>query len=70
MDTQSKELFDSLVAMDKEALTTEQKAFLMARRPYFNDEQRKRYADLIEEHEAGIEESTEKPSKKSKRGEE
>jgi len=69
MDTQSKELFDSLVAMDKESLTEDQKAFLMARRPYFNDEQRKRYADMIEEHEAGIEGVTEKPSKKSKKEE-
>jgi hypothetical protein len=53
MDTQSQAMFDELVAMDQEVLNDEQKGFLMARRGYFNDEQRKRYADMIKAHEAG-----------------
>lgn len=53
MDQKSQEMFDEIVAMDQEALTLEQKQFLMARRGYFNDEQKKRYADMIKLHEAG-----------------
>lgn len=54
MDAQSQEMFDNIIAMDKDTLTVDQKAFLMARRDYFNDEQRERYADMIEEHEANM----------------
>lgn len=53
MDKASQELFDQIIAMDKEALSTEQIGFLMARRSYLNDEQRKRYADMIKLHEKG-----------------
>ncbi len=53
MDKQSQEMFDAIVAMDQEVLNDEQKGFLMARRGYFNDEQRKRYADMIKLHESG-----------------
>ena len=53
MDQASKEMFDELIAMDQESLSDEQKGFLMARRSYFNDEQRKRYSKMIELHEAG-----------------
>jgi hypothetical protein len=53
MDTKSQELFDKIISMDQETLTDEQKGFLMARRDYMNDEQRKRYADMIELHEKG-----------------
>ena len=54
MDTQSQELFDRIISMDQELLTADQKGFLMARREYFNDEQKKRYASMIEEHEANM----------------
>lgn len=53
MDSQSQEMFNGLLALDKDSLSLEQKQFLMARRPYFNDEQRKRYADIIKQHEDG-----------------
>lgn len=53
MDSQTQEMFDQLKAMDQESLNIEQKRFLMARRDYFNDEDRKRYADMIKLHEAG-----------------
>jgi hypothetical protein len=53
MDQQTQEMFDQLIAMDQESLNDEQKGFLMARRGYFNDEQRKRYASMIEAHEKG-----------------
>lgn len=53
MDQKSQEVFDQLIAMDQESLNDDQKGFLMARRGYFNDEQRKRYSKMIEAHEKG-----------------
>ena len=53
MDSKSQEMFDTIIAMDQDALTDEQKGFLMARRDYFNDEQRKRYAPMVKAFEAG-----------------
>lgn len=53
MDPDSQVIFDQIIAMDQEAMTDDQKAFLMARRPYFNDEQKKRYADMIKSFEEG-----------------
>lgn len=53
MDPKSQEMFDEILSLDQETLNDEQKGFLMARRDYFNDEQRKRYADMIKLHEAG-----------------
>jgi len=53
MDTKTQEMFDELIAMDQEVLNDDQKRFLMARRSYFNDEQRKRYASMIKLHEDG-----------------
>lgn len=53
MDAKTQELFDIIVSMDKDTLSDDQKGFLMARRSYMNDEQRKRYADMIKLHEAG-----------------
>lgn len=53
MDHESQVMFDEIIALDKDALSEEQKGFLMARRSYFNDEQRKRYADMIKLHESG-----------------
>jgi len=53
MDTKSKETLDMILSMDKDTLTEDQLAFVMARRGYLNDEQRKRFADEIELHEEG-----------------
>lgn len=53
MDQDTQNMFDEIVAMDQEALNDDQKGFLMARRGYFNDEQKKRYSKMIELHEAG-----------------
>lgn len=53
MDTESQKVFDQLVQMDQETLSDDQKGFLMARRSYFNDEQKKRYAGMIKLHEEG-----------------
>lgn len=57
MDKDSQAIFDSILAMDKANLSTEQLGFLMARRSYMNDEQRKRYADEIKAHEGGLKKS-------------
>lgn len=53
MDTQTQEMFDTIVAMDKDNLTKEQLGFLMARRDYMNDALKARYASEIKLHEAG-----------------
>jgi hypothetical protein len=53
MDKESQKVFDQIVSMDQESLSDEQKGFLMARRSYMNDEQRKRYAGMIKLHEDG-----------------
>ncbi len=53
MDSKTQELFDQIVSMDQDSMTDEQKGFLMARRGYMNDEQRKRYAGMIKLHEDG-----------------
>lgn len=71
MDTQTQEMFDTIVAMDKDNLTKEQLGFLMARRDYMNDALKARYASEIKLHEAGklfVEESTEEaPVEKKKK---
>lgn len=54
MDAQTQEMFDTIIAADKDTLNDQQREFLMARREYMNDDQRKRYADMIEDHEANI----------------
>lgn len=53
LDTQSQAMFDDILSRDQETLSIEEKRFLMARRDYFNDEQKKRYADMIKLHKAG-----------------
>lgn len=53
MDAQSKEMLETILAKDKDSLSDGEVQFLMARRSYLNDEQKKRYADLIKLHEAG-----------------
>lgn len=49
MDEVSQELFDKLVKLDPENLSTEQKAFLKARRTYMNGSQREIFKDIIRE---------------------
>ena len=53
MDPKSQELFDQIVDMDAASLNREQLEFLMARRGYMNDAQRKFHAVSIKKHEAG-----------------
>ena len=53
MDQESKALFEEIVAKDQESLTRPEAEFLMARRSYMNDADKKRYADMIKKHEAG-----------------
>lgn len=55
MDLETQKQFDEIVAMDQNTLNDQQKGFLMARRSYLNDEQRKRYAEMIEEAEGSEE---------------
>lgn len=72
MDAESQKTLDVILSMDKDSLTEDQKGFLLARRSYLNDEQRKRYADLIEAHEDAVKKGTvgkkaeEKPLSKMK----
>lgn len=47
-------MFDTILAKDKDSLSEGEVQFLMARRSYLNDEQRKRYADLITAHEKAV----------------
>lgn len=54
MDSQSQEIFDAILTKDQDSLSTEEVDFLMARRGYLNDEQRKRYAGLISAHEKAV----------------
>lgn len=54
MDEKSQETFNEILRKDQESLSTEEREFLMARRSYLNDADRKRFADIIEEHEANI----------------
>lgn len=53
MDEKSKEILETILAADKDTLSREQLEFLMARRGYLNDEQRKRYEKEIKLHEKG-----------------
>lgn len=54
MDPKSQEIFDTILTKDKNSLSLEEEQFLLARRDYMNDEQKKRYADLIKEHEKAV----------------
>jgi hypothetical protein len=53
MDKETQEIFDTILAGDKETLNSEQLGFIMARRSYMNDEQRKRFKKEIDLHEEG-----------------
>ena len=53
MNPEAKKLFDEIVAKDQDSLTRPEAEFLMARRGYMNDADKKRYADMIKKHEAG-----------------
>lgn len=58
MDSESQKIFDEILLKDQDSLSQEEVAFLMARRSYLNDEQRKRYADLISAHEKAVKSGT------------
>lgn len=53
MDAKSKEIFDKILTKDKETLDQSELGFLMARRGYMTDEDRKRYSAEIKLHEQG-----------------
>lgn len=46
-------MFETILAKDQASLTDDEKGFLMARRSYMNDDQKKRYAEMIDLHEKG-----------------
>lgn len=53
MDAKSQETLAVILSKDKDTLLESEVQFLMARRSYLNDEDKKRYADLIKAHESG-----------------
>lgn len=53
MDKQSQKKFDALIKVNKSALNRAELEFLMARRDYMTDEQKKMFADEIDAHESG-----------------
>lgn len=53
MDEKSKETLETILGMDKDTLSKEQLGFVMARRGYLNDEQKKRFDKEIKLHEKG-----------------
>lgn len=54
MDADSQKIFDEILLKDQDSLSEGEVQFLMARRSYLNDEQRKRYASLIAAHEKAV----------------
>ena len=53
MDTESKEILEAILAKDKNTLSRDELAFVMARRSYLNDVDQKRFGDEIKLHEKG-----------------
>lgn len=53
MDKQSQEKFDALMKVGKGSLNKSELEFLMARRDYMSDEQRKAFKEEIDLHEDG-----------------
>jgi hypothetical protein len=60
MDRQSQELFDTLVKREPAALTSNEAAFLNARREYLDQEQRKTFAGILTKEEGGLAELSNK----------
>lgn len=54
MDADSQAMFDKLVKIDSEGLNESEQAFLIARRDYMNDAQRKMHSKMIDAHEASL----------------
>lgn len=48
MNPEAKIVLEKILAKDKGHLSADEKAFLRARRSYLNDEQTKRFADVLE----------------------
>lgn len=59
MNPEAQAVLEGILAKDKSTLTDDEVAFLRARRSYLNDEQTKRFADVLEG-----EKSSKKSSKK------
>lgn len=54
MDAKSQEMFDKIVVIDSEGLNDVERGFLLARRDYMNDAQRKMHSKMIDAHEASL----------------
>lgn len=61
MNPEAVQVLETILAKDKATLNSEEVAFLRARRSYLNDEQTKRFADVLEDEDA--------PKKKTKKDE-
>lgn len=57
MDSKSQELFDKLVGRGIEELSEDETAFLMGRRGYMSEDQKKKFASVIKAHEAAAKKS-------------
>ena len=53
MDVKSQEILEGILAKDKSSLNDEEVRFLRARRDYLNDEQRKRFAEILDGDDSG-----------------
>lgn len=60
MDAESQAMFDKLVKVDSEGLNESERGFLLARRDYMNDAQRKMHSKMIDAHEASLKKGTKK----------
>lgn len=49
MNPEAQVVLEKILAKDKSTLTGDEKAFLRARRSYLNDEQTKRFADVLDD---------------------
>lgn len=53
MNPEAKEVLETILGKDKATLNQSEVEFLRARRDYLNDEQKKRFADVLEGGDAG-----------------
>lgn len=53
MDAESKKVLDAILERDKDTLSQEELAFVMARRSYLSTEDKKRFSKEIDLHEDG-----------------
>lgn len=56
-------MFNKLVVVDSQGLNEVEQGFLIARRDYMNDAQRKMHSKMIEAHEASLKKGAKKDDK-------